>query len=127
MNNDKFIELIDECHSYTKMQHQLSEIIAQGFFQLALSRKSGQIRTDPSNLREDFDAHIRISSEEGEINTKLISEDDKEEFNPILLITAMPNVHLFKAQKSFKLALLKIVECAKYVRSIDILLPKSSS
>ena len=101
--NFALLQLLEDVNYFANTHTELSGLISDGFFQLAISRKNIGRAVSVSDIREEFDSTVLLSPSQDtsilEVNSS--SADD----NPLLMFSAMPAPALRRAQACFTKAL----------------------
>ena len=122
LSDENIIFFIDDCNKFLSYQDELSNCIMKAFFQLALARKTGMLRTDPCNLRLEIEpvSMLNVSSSKVFSNDTFSFKTADQPSDPTILFTAMPNPNL----KASKLAFEKSLEIILKLANVKIKLIK---
>ena len=137
MSDDALFTLLEDCADLLERKKVVSNLLAAGFWQLALARKTGAIKTDPENIRLEIEPSSQVrqivmgeEASDFELFNSIRSSadgDDSVFVDPIHLFTAMPSPNLKESKANFTKSLEVIVQCANITKKINIALIHTST
>jgi hypothetical protein len=100
-SNEELLSVLDNCSRYSQSKAALIELLKDGFFHMAMARKSGS-RYSVEDARQEFSASAVIQVDQSNRESKLYVQDcDKG----AITISGMPHRNLRLAQARFTSAL----------------------
>lgn len=112
LNNEEFLEVASLCQSYVNLQEKLAYKLAKGTFSLATDRKYNKI---PLSINRVMDAGINLDCTEQGFELF----HSKVEFDPLLLLNALPSPALKSAKTAFVSSITDIIELANIAMKLQ--------
>jgi vacuolar-type H+-ATPase subunit D/Vma8 len=116
-SDEEILSVLGKCNSYAEKRVELSKKLSAGFFQMAMARKHGKLSLSADDLREDFDARVRVEVVDGG-GFRLIEDELQTQSDDLVMFTALPPPALRRAQGSFVESLQLLLSLAELTNSI---------
>ncbi len=119
MEDEIFLHLIDDCAEYAESKMKMIKSLEDGYFQLALSRKSG-IRPSLEDIRQEIIPSVTINF--GIDSRQLVvmkQSKDVDQIDGALIMTGLPSKGLRRAQILFISALNEAVAQANIIQRVE--------
>jgi hypothetical protein len=116
-SDEEILSILGKCNSYAEKRVELSKKLSAGFFQMAMARKHGKLSLSADDLREDFDARVRVEIVD-ESGFRLIEDEQQTQSDDLVMFSALPPPALRRAQGSFVDSLTLLLSLAELANSI---------
>jgi hypothetical protein len=124
VSDEEIFHILEDADMILSAQNKLAKRLSQAFFQLALAKKTGSLRTDPENLRSEIDPSLILCNKVPSLKADVELCSDSGPPDSVLLFSAMPNPNLKSSKAHFLESLRVAVECANKKRELIELLSR---
>ena len=109
------IETIQKCELYAATQKKIEVIMANGIFQISLTRQNNRMGLSVLNCRQDIKPYIRLNMH-GDDGVELVKAE--EEDTSIYMLSGLPTKNTRNAQSAFHELLNECITLVKPTKDI---------